>query len=218
MTRPARRATAPSAAHRQWAALNPRQQHYLTVFFALDQAAEQEQRQRWHQQHTREPAGTWRWIPYATRHPQAPATPCQQHLDDHGLRDSGAGATLAALVRRGLILTRETYLDELPERPVQLQVRLTTAGRAAVRASQPPTTSPPLAEWLQEALTKVSQAGPDGLAKYEISRSAARRLGPRGLRYIQDARPWSYQLTREGQSALAASEMRGGTTQHSDHS
>ncbi|MFD8550041.1 hypothetical protein [Streptomyces fradiae] len=192
------------AARQLWSELNHRQQRYLTLIYELDQEAEQEQRQRWHRGLPREPAETWRWIPYATMHGQAVPTPCQQRLDVEGLRDAGAGSTLAALARRNLLHTRVVRIDSLAGKPNQVQIRLTSFGRATVRASGPDQSTEPavLPSWISEALQKITEAGPDGLPKFEISRSAARRLGPRGLRLIEDARHWSYRLTQAGHTAL----------------
>ncbi|CAL9366518.1 hypothetical protein SUDANB105_00773 [Streptomyces sp. enrichment culture] len=192
------------AARQLWSELNHRQQRYLALIYELDQEAEQEQRQRWHRGLPREPADTWRWIPYATMHAQAVPTPCQQRLDIEGLRDAGAGSTLAALARRNLLHTRVVQIDALAGNPNQIQVRLTPFGRATVRASGPDQSTAPavLPRWITETLQKITEAGPDGLPKFDISRSAARRLGPRGLRLIEDACHWSYRLTQAGHAAL----------------
>lgn len=196
---------APRDAHGQWASLNPRQQRYLMVLYELDHQAEQEQQNRWYQKLPREPAKTWRWIPYATRSPLANPTPAQQLLEADGLRDPGAGATLAALARRGLILLRDIDIGSTEGQSLQTQIRLTKLGRSTARATQPaPPTSnaQPLPAWLMEALTTVARAGPDGLPKYEISRAAARRRGPRGLRLIEQGQAWSYHLTVAGIALL----------------
>lgn len=197
-----RRGSAPTipVAHQHWSQLNDRQRSYLTIFYELDQEAENEQRRRWYRSLPREPADTWRWIPYDTKHPRAGPTVCQQRLDTEGLRDAGSGATLAALCRRGLLRTREIRIDTPPGQPLQTQIRLTSAGRAAARANNEErgSVSATLPQWIVEALEEIAEAGPDGLPKYKIGRAAARQLGPRGLHLIEEAHPWSYQLTRQG--------------------
>lgn len=189
-----------SVAHRHWLELNDRQRSYLTIFYELDQEAEIEQRRRWYRSLPREPADTWRWIPYDTKHPRAGPTVCQQRLDAEGLRDKGAGATLAALCRRGLLRTREIRIDTLPGQSLQTQIRLTSAGRAAARVNneERSSESTTLPQWIVETLQEITEAGPDGLPKYKIGRAAARQLGPQGLHLIEEAHPWSYQLTPQG--------------------
>lgn len=200
------RAPTTHAAHQHWSELNDRQRSYLAVFYKLDQEAEHEQRSRWHRSLQRDPADTWRWIPYDTKHPGAGPTVCQQRLDTQGLRDTGAGATLAALCRRGLLRTREIRVDTLPGHPTQTQIRLTSAGRAAARTNEEqrrtePTTLP---QWIAETLQEIAEAGPEGLAKYSVGRAAARRLGPQGLHLIEEASPWSYRLTPKGNDVTLA--------------
>jgi hypothetical protein len=180
--------------------LNPRQSKYLELVYHADQEAEEHQRQQWHQHRRRDPADHWRWIPYSTDHPQAILTGLQQSLLEAGVHDPGSGATLAALTRRGLIEARTIQADT-PHGPArQRQVRLTRAGRQAARETQP-TRSPALhglPAWLEDALTAVRNAPPPGLPKTSISRRAARRLGPAGYHYIDDANAWAYQITSKG--------------------
>lgn len=180
--------------------LNPRQGKYLELVYYADQEAEEHQRQQWHQHRRRDPADRWRWIPYATDHPQATLTGLQQSLVQVGMHDPGVGATLAALIRRGLIEARTIQADT-PHGPArQRQVRLTRAGRRAARESQP-VRSPALnrlSAWLEDALTAVGDAPPPGLPKISISRRAARRLGPAGYHYIDDANAWAYKITSKG--------------------
>jgi hypothetical protein len=195
-----RRATAP---RRHSAGLNARQQQYLTTLFGLDQQAEREQRRRWHQQLRRDPAEHWRWIPYDTEHPAAGPSPAQQSLAQQGLQDPGAGSTLAALARRGLIQTRRISVESPTGTVTQIQVRLTTAGRAAAREISPPPstdTCEQLPVWLHQALLTVAEAPPEGIPKTRIGRVAARRLGSKGKCLIEDASVWSYRLTEEGRA------------------
>jgi hypothetical protein len=61
-----------------------------------------------------------------------------------------------------------------------------------------------LPAWLQAALETVAAAPGQTLAKITIGRVAARRLGPGGHGYIEDATAWQYRLTPAGRAYLAA--------------
>ncbi|MEU2775424.1 hypothetical protein ABZ646_21390 [Streptomyces sp. NPDC007162] len=193
--------------------LNERQQVYLEVLFAIDQDNESAQNRRWHAIRERQPAEQWRWITYGVDHPEAEATAVQKQLGRRDVLDSGAGATLAALQRRGLIELQRLAQDS-PTGPIwHTQVRLTRAGRAAGRALRPESsegaTGPsPLPEWLQAALEAVAAAPGQTLAKVAIGRVAARRLGPHGHGYIEDASAWQYRITPAGQAYLTAAADR----------
>ncbi|MFD6743246.1 hypothetical protein ACWHA6_38190 [Streptomyces anthocyanicus] len=187
--------------------LNARQRIYLDVLFTIDQANESAQARRWHATRERQPAEQWRWITYGVDHPAAEATQVQQHLGQRHVLDAGAGATLAALQRRGLIELRRVAQDSTAGPIWHTQVRLTRAGRAAGRALQPESAEQApdpslLPEWLQAALEAVADAPGQILPKVAIGRVAARRLGPGGHHYIEDASAWEYRLTRAGQSYL----------------
>jgi hypothetical protein len=188
--------------------LNERQQIYLEVLYAIDRDNEEAQARRWHATRERQPAEQWRWITYGVDHPAASATPVQQQLGQRHMLDAGAGATLAALQRRGLIELRRTAQDS-PGGPVwHTQVRLTRTGRAAGRALRPsPAHVAPdkalLPEWLHAALEAVAAAPGQTLAKVAIGRVAARRLGPHGHGYLEDASAWQYRLTQAGRAYLA---------------
>lgn len=186
------------------ARLNTRQRQYLDIVFELDQQAERDQRRRWHQGLPYQPADQWRWIPYATRHAHASLTPAQQALKARGIHSAGSGSTLAALARRGLLEIREITIDSVGRQAHQTQLRLTPTGRRVVRAARPQTdTRPaPLPPWLHEALASVASAQPPGLAKVDISRVAARRLGPKEYGYIEESTAWSYTLTEAGREYL----------------
>ncbi|MFH8804936.1 hypothetical protein ACH4F6_36170 [Streptomyces sp. NPDC017936] len=205
----------PGGAGRAVQGLNARQQTYLEVLYALDQDNEEAQRRRWHATRERQPAEQWRWITYSIDHPAAEATSAQQQLGQRQVLDAGTGATLAALQRRGLIELRRVAQDS-PGGPVwHTHVRLTRSGRAAARALQPPSAEPVpdrslLPEWLQAALETVAAAPEQTLAKIAIGRVAARRLGPHGHGYIEDASAWQYRLTSAGQAYLAACSGRAG--------
>ncbi|MEV5989208.1 hypothetical protein AB0L85_30175 [Streptomyces sp. NPDC052051] len=206
---PAPHGEQPGGAGGHLQALNERQHAYLKVLFTIDQDNESAQNRRWHATRERQPAEQWRWITYGVDHPTADATAVQQQLGQRHVLDAGAGATLAALQRRGLIELRRVAQDS-PTGPIwHTQVRLTRAGRAAGRALQPEsaeaTTGPfLLPEWLQAALEAVAAAPGQTLAKVAIGRVAARRLGPLGHGYIEDASAWQYRLTPAGRTYLTA--------------
>lgn len=191
-------------AHAKPRPLNPRQSRYLELVYYADQQAEEHQRRQWHQHRRRDPADHWRWIPYSTDHPRAMLTGLQQSLLEAGVHDPGSGATLAVLIRRGLIEAR-TIQVETPDGPArQRQVRLTRVGRREVRETQPARSSSlnGLPVWLEDALTAIRNASPPGLPKTSISRKAARRLGPAGYHYIDDANAWAYKISSKGISYL----------------
>jgi hypothetical protein len=188
------------SAHAKPRPLNQRQSKYLELVYYADQEAEEYQRRQWHQHHRRDPADHWRWIPYTTHHPQATLTGLQQSLVQAGIHDPGVGATLAALIRRGLLEARTIQVDT-PHGPArQRQLRLTRVGRQAARETQPQRSPAPhgLPAWLEDALTAVRNEPPPGLPKTSISRRAARRLGPAGYHYIDDANAWAYKITSKG--------------------
>jgi hypothetical protein len=184
--------------------LNPRQRKYLELLYQADQEAEKRQRRRWHQSLRREPAHHWRWIPFSTDHPRAGTTEIQQRLTQEGIHDPGSGATLSALLRRGLIEVRTVDIDTSHGTAPQRQVRLTRTGRQTVREALSPRneSSQAMPAWLTQALNAVRNAPLPGLPKTAISRIAARRLGPAGHHYIEDANAWAYKLTPEGDTYL----------------
>ncbi|MDG5808702.1 hypothetical protein P9869_39935 [Streptomyces ossamyceticus] len=209
----------PGGAGGQPEGLNARQQAYLDVLFTIDQDNERAQARRWHATRERQPAEQWRWITYGVDHPAAEASAVQQQLDLRHVLDAGAGATLAALQRRGLIELRRVAQDSVAGPVWHIQVRLTRAGRAAGRALQPASAEQMpdpslLPEWLHAALDAVAAAPEQTLSKTDIGRVAARRLGPEGHGYIEDASAWQYRLTEAGRAYLGASS--GGAQDMSD--
>lgn len=161
-----------------WDQLNERQQAYLVTLYVLDQAEEEWQRGAFARGGRIRPAAEWRWIAYGYVNvgPLAPRGRMQEALDKSERRDQGAGATLAALADRKLIEQRH---DELPENfhlmpwyrtdTYHVSVKLTTAGRAAARASGVDDTKPAraprglLSEWLWGVLVQVRSAGETGV-------------------------------------------------------
>ncbi|MEO6083953.1 MAG: hypothetical protein ABIQ18_12705 [Umezawaea sp.] len=187
--------------------LNQRQHDYLELFYQLDQEEQRRQQRRWHQHLHRDHAADWRWIPYAIRQRPAIPTLAQELLAAKGLHDTGAGATLTALFRRGLIDLRHTIADTAQGPLPQTEVRLTTKGRATAKAKRPsPKANARLPEWLHQALLVVAEATSTPPPKTEIGRAAARTLGPKGFGYIEDANAWAYQVTDAGHRYLDASQ------------
>ncbi len=145
----------------------------------------------------------------------------QSTLKNAGIHDPGAGSSLAALERRGLLLVRHDmrYIPLLGNVSV-VQVRMTTSGRAAVRAglgTAAPRKTPKglLSSWLFKQFAKVAAAEPDGLVSYHLWGEAHVYLGvgyhngrnpSRG--YIDQRRPSPgavdsrWHLTDEGRAHL----------------
>jgi hypothetical protein len=128
-------------------------------------------------------ADVWRWRDFAIANPAADYTDIQCALRAAGVHDPGAGSSLAALERRGLLLVRHDQRHLPILGPVTVvQVRMTTAGRAAVRAGlgiEAPRKIPKglLSRWLWKQLAKVATAEPDGLVSYELWGEAHVYLG-----------------------------------------
>ncbi|MFC8723773.1 hypothetical protein [Streptomyces bacillaris] len=153
-----------SKAQDAWDELNRRQQTYLTVLYRADQelAAERQSlgaRGDW----SSTPARVWRRISVNSYY-----SPVAHQLRDKGVYDSGAGATLAALVDRGLI--ESGHVDGV------LSAWMTRPGRATARAGlgirswSKPKWALSLSMWT--ALTEVVAAGPGGLPINELWSSA----------------------------------------------
>lgn len=161
----------------RWLELNERQRAYLASVYRVDQEEEEWQRSAWSRGWERRPADEWRWILYGS--PLIDDTSLRRALKTKGLVDSGTGSTFAALADRGLLLTRKAWMwvrigNRIGDVEV-LYVRMTTKGRAAVRAGieEPPpegclpgeTKLPAgtLREWHWRALAKAYAAGEEGL-------------------------------------------------------
>ncbi|MFI7356078.1 helix-turn-helix domain-containing protein [Streptomyces avidinii] len=169
---PARRARQPSEdSMAAWHALNDRQRNYLACIFQQDQEAEDEQRQNRYVGAERRPAAEWRRMTLAL---YAPAdvvgyTRIQERLREAGVHDPGAGSSVAALERRGLIvaLRDRVYIDGLGDVP-RTRVEMTRRGRAvaraalgAARAAAP--AAPLLSSWLWKIVVRVARAGAQGV-------------------------------------------------------
>ncbi|MEV7011693.1 hypothetical protein [Streptosporangium sp. NPDC051022] len=151
-----------------WAALNERQQTYMRVVYDADQAAEQRAKGAWARGERSQPAAEWRWLDYGTvGDSMAPLGRLQRNLEARGVRDSGAGSTLTALEKAGLIETQSVpgvvgY---------RLLVKLTRHGRAVCRAGGVDSARPgspgrgQLSEGLWGMLVDVHAAGEEGLRR-----------------------------------------------------
>lgn len=156
-----------------WAALNDRQRLYLSTIFEADQAAEASMRAASARRETIPPASEWRQITYDLKLPaefDREYSTIQNTLRRAGAHDSGSGATLAALKKRGLVQITHDHVHVFPIGMVpRVRVRLSTAGRAAARAGTG-TTAPArtprglLSRFSLSALARLYVAGQHGLA------------------------------------------------------
>lgn len=169
------------AAVETWESLNERQRVYLSEIMRDDQMTATEM---WMRRLRRLPvpqAAQWRQLPLAlkTRSAEAGYTRLQQRLRRRGVHDSGAGPTVHALARRGLVVVTEDVIDHpVVGEVVRVLVELTRRGRAAARAGldEPADTdSAPhlLSEWLWGVLVRVAVVEPEGLP---VDRLAGRSL------------------------------------------
>ncbi len=121
-----------------WRSLNARQQLYLSAIYDADHA-ERDIRERSARWEKTPPADEWRMLLYDLKLPKdiVGYSTIQAALRRKNGHDSGAGSTLAVLERRGLVLVEhdEVFVALVGMVP-RIRVRLTTAGRAAVRAGQ----------------------------------------------------------------------------------
>lgn len=154
-----------------WAQLNERQRTYLTAIYNADQDREKEIADKRRRRIEVPPAAEWRKLRFSLKLPRDlfGYTTIQDVLRGAGEHDAGAGATLAALRRRGLVKVSHGWAD-LGIMVVEcVYVSLTTAGRAAARAGLPADAAPVkkpaglLAEWLWDSLAKLYRAGDGGM-------------------------------------------------------
>jgi hypothetical protein len=119
-----------------WDRLNQRQRSYLLVIFNADQDAEEYNRGAWAAGGRSLPAEQWRWLEYGittTRFYGANGHGLlQRRLTAAGLRDAGAGSTMAVLEGHGLIITRRSWTAL---GSTQMELQITKEGRAVVRAA-----------------------------------------------------------------------------------
>ncbi|MEU8999295.1 helix-turn-helix domain-containing protein [Streptomyces caniferus] len=154
-----------------WRALNERQRSYLTCIFRQDQEVEEEQRQARLVGAEQRSAAEWRRMTLAISASSDVVgyTRIQERLRGAGVHDPGAGSSVAALERRGLIVVYRDrlYVDGLGDIP-RTRVEMTRRGRAVARAAleAPREAGPPaplLSLWLWKIMVRVSRAGAQGV-------------------------------------------------------
>src|SRR5712671_944383 len=118
-----------------WTELNDRQQGTLAVIYQLDQENERGRRaDAARGNYDKTPAAEWRLLDFAhdsSLRELPGVTAMQARLESRGWDNQGNGSTMAALVKRGLVV----HGERRPTRfGVMLRVKLTNHGRAAARA------------------------------------------------------------------------------------
>jgi hypothetical protein len=192
-----------------WDALNDRQRAYLTAIFERDQVIEKSARTAWLdgvRTGDHPPAAGWdgapnaelgwRWLRWGADAALEGDGLIRRPLRDQGQLDQGAGSTLAALERRGLLGVR-SRLDRImvPLRgPVLIDVvyvMLAPKGRAAARAGLGVAATPAsrrpkglLSEFLWGALASLYAAGEEGVDSL--------RRAPTTWRFLEDRREGSF--------------------------
>src|SRR6266699_217832 len=165
------------AALRTWESLNDRQQVYLGEIMRDDRMTETEMWMRRVQRLPVPRAAEWRKLPLTFR--PAPAavgyTRLQERLRQHGVHDPGAGQTVHALERRGLLVITEDRVEHPAAGEVgRVLVEITRRGRAAARAGLGEPREPDLAphllsEWLWGVVARVAAAEPVGLEDNQLA-------------------------------------------------
>jgi hypothetical protein len=165
------------AALKTWESLNERQQVYLGEIMRDDRMTETEMWMRRVQRLPVPRAAEWRKLPLALR--AAPAavgyTRLQERLRQHGVHDPGAGQTVHALERRGLLVVTEDRVEHPAAGEVgRVLVEITRRGRAAARAGvgeprEPDPAPHLLSEWLWGVVARVAAAEPAGLEDDQLA-------------------------------------------------
>jgi transcriptional regulator with XRE-family HTH domain len=175
---PDRREPEPSrAAVAAWESLNERQQIYLGEIMRDDRMTETEMWMRRLQRLPVPRAAEWRRLPLALLAPPAVVgyTRLQERLRRRGVHDPGAGQTVHALARRGLLVVTEDRVEHPAAGEVgRVLGEITRRGRAAARAGlgeprEPDPAPHLLSEWLWGVLARVAAAEPDGLADDQLA-------------------------------------------------
>ncbi|MDZ5446060.1 helix-turn-helix transcriptional regulator [Micromonospora sp. 4G57] len=165
------------AAIEAWASLNERQRVYLGEIMRDDRMTETEMWMRRLQRLPVPPAAEWRQLPLALKAASSETgyTRLQERLRRRGVHDPGAGRTVHALARRGLVIVTEDVIDHpVAGEVVRVAVKITRRGRAAARAGldkpvevdQEPHL---LSEWLWGVLVRVALAEPEGLPEDRLA-------------------------------------------------
>ncbi|MFC8570795.1 hypothetical protein ACFUIW_34065 [Streptomyces sp. NPDC057245] len=186
-----------SKAQAAWDALNQRQQTYLTVLYDADQAIEAERaRDAANGYYDDTPADVWRWIVVVKG---SRLTAIQRRLAVHDVRDEGAGSTLQALQRYGLIEVREEVKQRARGQSKTVLAKLTRAGRAAVRAG----TKEPgrrrqreLSQYAWERLVKLWKADPREVSIWGTNTYAALISRPKSP--YAEGKDGRYRITEAG--------------------
>ncbi|MFG2370551.1 helix-turn-helix domain-containing protein [Streptomyces sp. NPDC048504] len=176
------------AALKTWELLNERQRIYLGEIMRDDRMTETEMWMRRVQRLPVPRAAEWRKLPLTLK--AAPSlvgyTRLQERLRLGGVHDPGAGQTVHALERRGLLIITEDAVEHPGVGYVdRVLVEITRRGRAAARAGLGEPREPDhavhlLSEWLWGVLARVAAAEPTGL---EDDRLAGRSLFFIGVGY-----------------------------------
>ncbi|PZT71462.1 hypothetical protein [Streptomyces sp. AC1-42T] len=187
-----------SRAQAAWDALNERQRAYMTVLYDHDQAAETARAQDAAAGYYDDtPASVWRWIDVVT--PGTKLTSVQRALALKDVRDDGTGSTLQALQRYGLIEVRDEMVEARRGKSRRVTVKLTRAGRAAVRAG---TREPgrrragELSEYAWERLVRLWRADPGTVRIWGHNTEAA--LVTRPDPPYAEGRHGDYRITEAG--------------------
>lgn len=201
-----------------WSALNKRQCAYLRAIYREDQATEADMAARRREWLSVPPAAEWRTLTFSVDSPAARETSIQRRLQAAGIHDPGAGSTLAALARRGLIEVIHDDTIVLGAPVPRVRVRMTRAGRATARAGldESAPARPPkglLKRWLWWRLVAIARAGEPGAGTDVLGHAGEWwvYLDGRGRGYVEQ-RPdhpdrrgrWAYHLTEAGAAHIAA--------------
>ncbi len=165
------------AALRTWESLNDRQQVYLGEIMRDDRMTETEMWMRRVQRLPVPRAAEWRKLPLTLKAASAAVgyTRLQERLRQRGLHDPGAGQTVHALERRGLLVITEDRVQHPAAGEVgRVLVEITRRGRAAARAGlgEPREQDPPahlLSEWLWGVVARAAAAEPAGLEDDQLA-------------------------------------------------
>ncbi|MFJ5843583.1 hypothetical protein [Streptomyces sp. NPDC092903] len=181
-----------SAALKTWESLNERQRVYLGEIMRDDRMTETEMWMRRVQRLSVPRAAEWRKLPLTLK--AAPSlvgyTRLQERLRRREVHDPGAGQTVHALERRGLLIITEDAVEHPGVGHVgRVLVEITRRGRAVARAGlgEPRESAHAahlLSEWLWGVLARVAVAEPTGL---EDDRLAGRSLFFIGVGYKGNA-------------------------------
>lgn len=165
------------AAIATWESLNERQQVYLGEIMRDDRMTETEMWMRRVQRLPVPRAAEWRRLPLAFK--AAPSavgyTRLQERLRQKGVHDPGAGQTVHALERRGLLVITEDSVEHPAIGEVgRVLVQLSRRGRAAAQAGldeprEPDPATHLLSEWLWGVLARVAAAEPAGLEDDQLA-------------------------------------------------